>query len=136
MIGRPASSKRRCQYGLPGDEHRHAVHHRTARLQDLLGVPLGRFLRADGEVVDDHVGAGLAEDLHDIVGVAGRLVDHFGDVLAEPIVGHAARDGDAGLGHVGELDRVVWMRPDRVGKVLADFVWVTSNAAVNSTSRT
>ena len=35
---------------------------------------------------------------------------------------HAAVDGDAGLRHVGELDRVVRVRPDRVGEVLADLV--------------
>ena len=37
-------------------------------------------------------------------------------------MGHAAVDGDAGLRHVGELDRVVRVRPDRVGEVLADLV--------------
>ena len=37
-------------------------------------------------------------------------------------MGHAAIDRDAGLRHVGELDRVVRVRPDRVGEVLADLV--------------
>ncbi len=52
----------------------------------------------------------------------GAFVDDLGDVLAEAVVGHAAVDGDPGLRHVGELDRVVRMRPDRVGEVLADLV--------------
>ena len=38
-----------------------------------------------------------------------------------PVVRHAARDLDAGLRHVGELDRVVRVRPDRVGEVDADL---------------
>ena len=34
---------------------------------------------------------------------------------------HAARDLDAGLRHVGELDRVVRVRPHRLGEVDADL---------------
>ena len=52
----------------------------------------------------------------------GAFVDDLRDVLAEAVVRHAAVDGDARLRHVGELDRVVRMRPDRVGEVLADLV--------------
>ena len=52
----------------------------------------------------------------------GALVDDLGEVLADPVVRHAAVDGDARLRHVGELDRVVRVRPDRVGEVLADLV--------------
>ena len=43
--------------GLARDEDRHAVDHRAARLEDLLGVPLRRRLGADREVVDDDVDA-------------------------------------------------------------------------------
>ncbi len=104
------------------DEDRHAVHHRAARLQDLLRVPLRRLFRPDGEVVDDDVRARLLEDPHDIVRVARRLLDDLRDVLAEPVVRHPARDLDAGLRHLGELVRVVRVRPDRLGEVLADLV--------------
>ena len=52
---------------------------------------------------------------------AGRLLDDLREVLAEPVVGHAARDLDARLRHVGELDRVVRVGPDRLGEVLADL---------------
>ena len=52
---------------------------------------------------------------------AGRLLDDLREVLADAVVRHAARDVDAGLRHVGELDRVVRERPDRVGEILADL---------------
>jgi hypothetical protein len=39
-----------------------------------------------------------------------------------PVVRHAAVDRDAGLLDVRELDRVVRVRPDRVGEILADLV--------------
>ena len=98
-----------------------------------LGVPvhrgmthdgLGKYLKekiqkAPGET--DDIGAGLLEDPDDVIGLAGRLLDDLADVLAEPVVGHAARDADSALGDVGELDRVVGVRPDRVGEVLADL---------------
>ena len=107
---------------LAGDEHRHAVHHRAAGLEDLLRVPLRRHLRADREVVDDDVGLRVAEDPDDVVGLARRLRDDLREVLADPVVRHPAADGDAGLRDVGELDRVVRVRPDRLGEVLADLV--------------
>ena len=106
---------------LARDEDGHAVHHRDAGLEDLLGVPLRRGLRADGEVVDDDVGARLLEDLDDVGRLARRLLDDLGEVLADAVVRHAARDLDARLRHVRELDRVVRVRPDRVGEVLADL---------------
>ena len=99
----------------------HAVDHRAAGLEDLLGVPLRRGLRADGEVVDDDVGLRLLEDPDDVVGLARRLLDDLREVLAEAVVRHPARDLDAGLRDVGELDRVVRMRPHRVGEILADL---------------
>ena len=62
------------------------------------------------------------QDPDDVVGLAGRLLDDLGEVLADAVVRHAAGDRDAGLRDVGELDRVVRVRPDRVGEVLADLV--------------
>ena len=52
----------------------------------------------------------------------GALVVTSARYLADPVVGHAAVDGDARLRHVGEVDRVVRVRPHRVGEVLADLV--------------
>src|SRR6185369_4548275 len=108
--------------GLTRDEHRHAVHHRAAGGEDLLRVPLGRFLGADREVVDDDVRAGLLENPDDVVGLAGSLFEDLGEVLADSVVRHPTGDLDAGLRHVGELVRVVGMCPDRVGEVLSDLV--------------
>ena len=106
---------------LAADEDRHAVDHRATCLEDLLGVPLRSRLRADGEVVDDHVGLRLLEDPDHVVGLSRRLVDDLGEELADPVVRHPARDLDPGLGDVGELDRVVRVSPDRVREVLADL---------------
>src|SRR6185436_12722551 len=52
----------------------------------------------------------------------GSLFEDLGEVLADSVVRHPTGDLDAGLRHVGELVRVVGMRPDRVGEVLSDLV--------------
>jgi hypothetical protein len=109
---------------LAGDEHRDAVDERTAGLEDLLDVPLGGQLGADRQVGDDHVGLCLAEDLDDVGRLAGRLGDLLLEVLAQPVVGHAAVHGHVEVRNVGELDRVVLTGPDRLGEVLVDFVGV------------
>src|SRR5262249_28090082 len=56
----------------------------------------------------------------------GRLGDLLGQVLAQPVVGHAALDGDVQVRDVllDELDRVVLAGPDRLGEVLADLLAV------------
>ena len=66
----------------------------------------------------------LLEDADDVGGLARGLGDLLLQVLAEAVVGHAALDLDAQLGDVGELDRVVLARPDRLGEVLADLLGV------------
>ena len=53
---------------LAGDEDRDAVHEAAACCEDLLDIPLGRLLRADRQVGDDHVGLGLLEDRRDVGG--------------------------------------------------------------------
>ena len=121
MIGHARVLEPLLPVGLARDEDRHAVHHRAAGLEDLLRVPLRRRLGADGEVVDDDVGAGLAQDLDDVGRLARRLLDDLREVLPDAVVRHAARHRDAGLRDVGELDRVVRVRPDRLGEVDADL---------------
>ena len=96
----------------------------TPGLERLLDVPLGRLLGADRQVADEHVGLRLLEDADDVGGLARRLGDLLLQVLAEPVVGHAALDLDPMLRDVGELDRVVLARPDRLGEVLADLLGV------------
>src|SRR3954469_16412997 len=123
-IGRAAFSEPLAPVLRLRDEDRDACHEAAAGLEHLLDVPLGRLLGADREVGDDHVGLGLLEDLDDVGGLARRLLDLLLEVLAEPVVGHAAVHRHADVRHVGELDRVVLPRPDRLGEVLADLVRV------------
>src|SRR3954467_11410192 len=100
---------------LEGDEGGNAVPEGAAGLEDLLDVPLRRLLGPDREVGHDDVGLRLLEDLDDVGGLAGRLGDLLLEVLAQAVVGHPAMDLDAELrGHLGELDRVVLPRPDRL----------------------
>ena len=49
------------------------------------------------------------------------LLDDLREVLADAVERHAALDRDAGRRDLGELDRVVRMRPDRLGEVDADL---------------
>src|SRR4051794_21200364 len=107
---------------LARDEDRDAVHEGAAGLEDLLDVPLRGLLGADREVGDDDVGVGLLEDRDDVGRLALGLRDLLGQVLAEAVVRHAAVHGDAELlRHLGELDRVVRIGPDRLAEILADL---------------
>ena len=101
-----------------------AVDEPDAGLERLLDVPLGRRLGAHGEVTDEDVRLRLLEDADDVGGLARRLGDLLLEVLAKAVVRHAAMDLDAHVGDVGELDRVVLARPDRLGEVLADLLGV------------
>ena len=94
---------------------------RLASLKRLLHVPFGRHLRADRQVADDYVGAGILQDLDDVVRRAVGLLDLHAEVLADAVVGHAAMDGHVEIGHIGELDRVVGIGPHRLAQVFADL---------------
>ena len=108
--------------GLARDEDRHAVDHRAARREDLLGVPLGRLLRADRQVVDDDVDLALPQDPDHVVGLARapsrrpreRYLPMPSWVIPRETVTPVFAD-------LGELDRVVRVRPDRLGEVDADL---------------
>jgi len=50
-------------------------------------------------------------------------------------VGHPAIDRHVEVGDLGELDRVVLARPDRLGEVLADLVRIDVEGGENSMSR-
>jgi hypothetical protein len=93
-------------------------------LQYLLDVPLGRHLAADGQEVDDDVGARLAQDAGDVGGRAGGLLDHLGQVGPEAVVSHPAVYGHAELRYRGEAHRVVRLLADRLAEVLADLAGV------------
>src|SRR4051794_36554093 len=105
---------------LARDEDGDAVDERAAGLEDLLDVPLGRLLGADGQVGDDDVRVRLLEDRDDVGRLAGRLGDLLRGVLADAVMGHPTMDLDAELlRQLGELDRVVGVGPDRLAEVLA-----------------
>src|SRR5207249_10389193 len=60
-------------------------------------------------------------DARDVRGRARRLLDHLGEIGAEPVVRHAALHGHAERRHGGELHGVVGRLEDRLGEVLAHF---------------
>jgi hypothetical protein len=93
MIGRPFSSKH------------------------LLDVPLRRLFGADREVADEHVRPGLLEDADDVRGLAGRLLHHVRQVLANSVVRHAAAHLDTQRRDIAELHCVVRAGKDRLRKV-------------------
>jgi len=62
--------------------------------------------------------------MHDVGGRARGLLDDLRKVLAEAVVGHAAGDGDALVGHVAELHGVVGRGEDGLAEVLAHLVLV------------
>ncbi len=62
---------------LTGDKDRDAIDEGNASFEDLLDIPLGGHLAADGQVVDDDVGLGLSQDIGDVGGRSGRLLDHL-----------------------------------------------------------
>src|SRR5579884_914331 len=114
---------------LTGDENRDAVHKGATRLQHLLHVPLRRLLATDRQVTDDDIRLGLLEDVDDIGRRAGCLGDDLGQVLAEPVVGHASLDGYALERDIGELVGVVLSGEDRFGEILPDFLGVDVECA-------
>ena len=69
MTGRPASAKRRCQYGSRPMNTGMALTNADAGRERLLDVPLGRLLAADRQVGDHDVDLALLEDADDV----GRL---------------------------------------------------------------
>ena len=80
--------------------------------------------RTDRQVADHDVDLALLEDADDVGRGPGRLLDDLAQVLAQAVVGHPALDGDAGVGDLLEDERVVRLRVDRLGQVLADLVLV------------
>ena len=96
----------------------------TPACEGLLGVPLGRLLAADRQVADHDVDFALLEDADDVGGLARRLLDDLAEVLAQAVVDHAAVHVDAEVLDLLEDVRVVRLRVDRFGQVLADLVLV------------
>ncbi len=104
-----------------GNENRHGVDHAHACLESLFHIPLGGHFRTDRQEVDEHMRAGVFEDLDDIVGRSGGLFQNLLEILAQAVMGHAARDLDTHMGHVRELIGVVGIGKNGFGKVFADL---------------
>ena len=102
-----------------GDENRDGVDHTTAGIQDLLDIPLGGHLGTDRQVIDDDVGFGVLEDLDDVSSGTGGFGEDLAEVLAQAVVGHAARDGHIQFGDIAELVGVVGEGINGFGQVLA-----------------
>ena len=87
-IGRPASLELLRPFRVGGEEDRHAIHQRDARVEAGLRVVLDRLVGADRQIAEQHLGAGLAQSLGDV----GRLEvgRAEGDVVV--VVGHVRRD--------------------------------------------
>ena len=101
-----------------------AVDEADARGERLLDVPLGRLLGADRQVADEHVRLGVLEDPDDVGGLPRGLGDLLLQVLAEPVVGHAAMDLDPEVRDIRELVGVVLTREDRRREILPDLLLV------------
>ncbi len=124
MTGRPASAKRRCQYGSRPMKTGMALTNATPAWSACSAYHFVACSRADRQVADHDVDLALPEDADDVGRRPGRLGDDLGEVLAEAVVGHAALDGHAEVRHVGESVGVVRLGEDRLRQVLADLVAV------------
>ncbi len=107
-----------------GDEHRDAVDEGAAGLQRLGGVELGRLLRSDRQVGDQHVGLGLAQPLGDVHRRDLGLFDPVLQVLAEAVQRRAALHLHACPVGLGEHVGVVGLEQDRFGDVAAHLAGV------------
>ena len=132
-IGRPLrfEAPRPCR--VARDEDRDAVDHRAAGLERALHVEARGALGAHRQVVEQHLGAGIAQHAHHL-GLVGleRVGQHEAAALA--VLGHVRRDAvehaphphrHAGLGDVGlEHLRAVRRGEDRLGHVAPDLARV------------
>ena len=127
ITGRPFFSKRAAPVFFAGDEDRNAIDKPAAGFQHLLDIPLGGFFGADRKIIHDDIGSGVFQQLGDINGITRGFFDNLREIIAEPVVGHAAHDFDTGLGDGGKLEGVVRLGEDGIGEILADFVLVDIN---------
>ena len=110
---------------LAGDEDGDAVDEAAAGLEHLLDVPLGRFLGADREVVDDDIDVAVLEDVCATSTVEpGALSMTWERYLPRPSWVMPRSTGDAEVGDIGELHGVVGLGEDGLGEIEADFARV------------
>ena len=106
---------------VTGDEHRDGVHEGDAGFEARLGVVLLRDLGPNGEVGHEDIGPAVAQDLGHVDRLERRLLDRLAVVLAEAVERRPSQHLDPELAHLGELDRVVLPREDRLAEVEADL---------------
>ena len=104
---------------IGGDEHRQAVHERTASVHSGLSVSLVRLLGTNRQVGNQHVDLLVTQHLRHIHRLGVRLRNHLTVVLAQTVVGRATQHLHTQIRHVRELDGVVLGGSDRLGQVLA-----------------
>ena len=122
--------------GAAGDEHRHAVDHGDAGFQRAFHVELGGVLAADGQEVQQHLGArrlqrGANRFVGGLCGVGNdkALVASGGHVVGDAVQLAAHHHLDARCGNVGMEDGgAVGAGEDRLGNVLAHFARVDIDA--------
>ena len=105
-----------------GNEHRDAVDEAAAGRQNLLHVPLGGAFTANGEIVDNHVGLSVLQDLDDVRRSAGGFGDDFREVLAQTVVGHPAFDAHTQGRNVRKLHGIVGLGKDGFREVSTNFI--------------
>jgi hypothetical protein len=106
------------------NEDRDAIDEGAAGLERLQRIPLGRLLRADRQIADDHVSGRVAKDGGDVSDAGVGFLDPTSDILADTVEGRSAVHLDALWENVGETGRIVWFCKDCFGDVAIDLVLV------------
>ena len=102
---------------ITGDEHGDGVHEGHAGIDARLGVEALRLFGADGQVADEHVGAGVAQCLDHVDRLDGGLLDHLAVVLAQAVERGTPLHGDVEVADRGEPDGVVVAGEHRLREV-------------------
>ena len=123
-IGTPASVNFCAHSGLLAMNTGIAFTNADARVEAGLRVVALRVLGTDREVRHEHVGLRVAQRLRDVDRLGRRLLDDLAVELAEAVERRAALHEHAEFGDLGELDRVVDAREDRLAEVEADLLGV------------
>ena len=111
-------------FRILGDEDRDAVDEADPRRQRLLSVEARARFTAHRQVVDQHVGFGVAQHLGHVHRLRLRLGDDLAQVFAQAIQRRPALHGHTQLRYIRELVGVVLPSKDGLAEVLADLVVV------------
>jgi hypothetical protein len=84
----------------------------TARGKSLLGIPLGRMLRTDGQVADDEVGVGALKNACHICDWRFAFLDNLREILSQAIQCRPAMHHDAVANLIDEAEGIIRFRAD------------------------